>query len=92
MSFEDTAIYILLGMVIGAGVVGASVQRTISVARGDMMGAINSSVVNSIAYFYSVYFIAKDNITAYVGTVIGSTIVVIWLTIRNRKNKNEDKD
>lgn len=87
----------LLGMVVGGMVVGSSVHRTLSVHNGKVAGALNGSVQNSIAYFFSVNWIAKDNYVAYLGTAVGSTLVVLWMTMRNRKYSNkgeiiEDRD
>ncbi len=90
LNIPHYAFYLTIGLAIGAGVVGSSVHRTISVARGDVFGSVSGSIINSITYFFSIYWIAKDNMAAYIGTVIGSTIMVIVMAKRNRNgNKSE---
>lgn len=83
-------IHFLLGMLVGAGIVGSSVQRTISVARGNLLQASFTANANSIFYFFSVYYVAKGNISAYVGTCVGSWLIVMYMTHRNRR-KNDKK-
>lgn len=85
------AVDFLLGCVIGSGVVGSSVQRTLGVANGDIATTTYSSVINSAAYYISVYFIAKDNLVGYAGTVVGSTLTVLWMANKN-KEANGKKD
>jgi hypothetical protein len=76
----------LVGSVVGAAVVGSSVQRTLSVEHGNVRQAVTSSLINSSAYFYSVWAISKDNYVAYLGTALGSTLLMVYMA---RKNKNE---
>lgn len=78
----------LIGCAIGGTLVGSSVQRTLSVGKGEVgMTALNAGL-NSLSYFFSVSFIAKDNLVAYLGTCLGSTLVVLYMAIRNKKRKN----
>jgi hypothetical protein len=75
----------LLGTILGAGVVGSSVHRTISVEHGDIKGCLISSILNSVSYFFSVWAIANDNYAGYLGTAVGSTICVLIMARRNKK-------
>ena len=82
---------LIYGIIIGVAVVGSSVQKTLNVYEGNVWGALISNVINSASYFASVYFVAKDNITAFVGTCIGSAFIISYLAYRNRR-KHEDID
>lgn len=72
-------IQFIFGLAIGAGVVGSSVMRTLAVEHKNQRLALISSIVNGVSYFLSVKFIAEDNIIAFLGTVIGSTITVCYM-------------
>lgn len=86
---SDIIIQWLLGTVIGAGVVGSSVQRTLSVSRGDVAPTVLHSLLNSAFYYFSVTFIARDNLHAYLGTCVGSTIVVVYMVLRVKLRKQQ---
>lgn len=77
-----------LGCIIGAGVVGSSVHRTISVEHGHLRATAISSVINSASYFFSIYAIANDNWIAYTGTAVGSTICVLIMAHKNKQELN----
>ena len=77
----------LLGIFIGSTLVGSSVQRTLSVGKGEVGVTLISAVMNSASYFFSVYFIADKNITAYLGTCVGSTAIVLYMSILNRRRR-----
>ena len=47
-----------LGTFIGATLVGSSVQRTLSVGKGEMGITLFSALMNSAAYFFSIYFVS----------------------------------
>jgi len=84
-------VFFVIGIIVGATVVGSSVYRTLAVHGGNVNGATYGSVANSLAYYFSVYFIAKDNGVAYIGTAVGSTAIVIWMAYKNRKVKRKVK-
>jgi len=78
----------LIGCAVGSVVVGASVWRTLAVHEADMAGAWWSGIMNSVAYYYSVHFVAHDNLVAYTGTAVGSTLTIVIMAYRKkRKNK-----
>lgn len=83
---SPTARDFLIGCVVGAVLVGSSTQRTIAVHEGKLLSTFISSNLNSVSYYFSIYFIAKDNITAYLGTVLGSTLIVMYMS-KKYKNK-----
>ena len=74
-----------LGTFIGATLVGSSVQRTLSVGEGQVGLTLFNALMNSAAYFFSVYFVVNKNITAYMGTVLGSTVIVCYMAMKNRR-------
>lgn len=74
----------LLGCIVGAAVVGSSVWRTLACDKAELNGAIWSSVINSAAYYCSVHWISQSNNVAYAGTALGSTAIIIYMTIRNK--------
>lgn len=78
----------LIGVITGAGVVSSSVNRTIAVAEGDAKAAFISSVVNSITYGASIYFIAKGDWVGYAGSMAGSTFICVYMS---KKNKNRNR-
>lgn len=83
----DPTIDFVLGIIVGAGIVGSSVHRTLSVAEGSYWQTTISCNSNSFFYYFSTYFIAKDNITAYLGTCLGAWLVVMFMVYRKRKTK-----
>lgn len=52
--------------------------------KGDLKGTFFAANLNSLSYYFSIYFIAKDNIVAYLGTCLGSWMVVMYMSYRNR--------
>lgn len=88
MEFAYTGIEdLLLGVLIGSTVVGASVYRTLSVHEGSPLKTFVSSIANGVAYLASMVFIVDGNMTAYVGTMIGSTALVCWMAYLNSLEK-----
>jgi presenilin-like A22 family membrane protease len=75
---------VLSGVFIGATLVGSSVSRTLHVGKGNTARAMWATLCNSGAYFLSTYWVATNNIEAFVGTVVGSLIVVTWMSERER--------
>lgn len=71
------------GVVIGGTLVGCSVERTISASRGLVRRTMALSVVNSVTYYFSISFIAHENICAYSGTCLGSLIAVWYISNKN---------
>jgi hypothetical protein len=69
----------LIGIVVGSLVVGSSVMRTLGVDRKDQRLTFFASILNGASYYASVRFNAGDNVLAFLGTVIGSTITVCWM-------------
>ena len=85
MSYNFTNIEdLMLGVLIGGAVVGASVYRTLAVHDGAVVKTFGSSIINGVAYFASMLFIVRGNITGYIGTMIGSTFVVCLMAYNNR--------
>lgn len=80
---------ILVGVVVGSAVVGSSVKRTLGVHNGDIKTVLHNSLINSGAYYISIMWIAKDNVPAYIGTVIGSTLLVCYMAKKNKESENE---
>lgn len=76
---------LLIGIFVGASVVGSSVQRTISVSKGEVLKSCIHNLANNVFYFMSVYFIANENIAAYVGTAIGSMFIIAYLAVKHRR-------
>ncbi len=74
-------------MAIGAGVVGSSVSRTLHVEHGNVKWAIIHSLINSASYFYSIYAITRGDIVGYVGTCVGSTILMAYMAHKNANKK-----
>lgn len=79
----------LIGVVIGAGVVGSSVHRTLSVGQGRLTATTVGAHLNSLFYFFSVSFIAKDNLSAYFGTVLGSWVISLYMAWDNKKQRSK---
>lgn len=77
--------HLALATIIGAGVVGSSVSRTISVDRGNIKGAVIHSLINSVTYFYSVWAISKEDYAAYTMTAVGSTVLMAYMAYKNRR-------
>lgn len=89
MNFE--LLHFGIGFIVGAAVVGSSVMRTLYVDRGNVQGAFISSVINSISYFYSVYAIAKENHVGFLGTAVGSTLLMIYMAWKKKQQKEHAK-
>ena len=80
----------LLGFVVGGTLVGCSIERTISAARGEVIKTALLTSVNSTLYYFSISFIAKENLPAYIGTCIGSFVAVTLIAYKNKKLLNKD--
>jgi hypothetical protein len=85
---SNDIINFILGLFVGATIVGSSTQRTISTYDGKAEMAMFSSFMNGIAYFISIKFVAKDNYIGYLGTMVGSILIVGYMAIKHR-NKNQ---
>ena len=81
---------LLLSLVVGAGVVASSVHRTLSVGRGDVKQTFLGAVANSIAYYLSVQFIVQDDISGYIGTCVGSILILMFMAYRNKKRDEKN--
>lgn len=77
----------LIGIFVGASLVGSSVQRTLSVGKGNVLRACVHNGANSLFYFFSVYFIAEKNFQAFAGTTVGSMIIIFYLAEKNRRKR-----
>lgn len=77
----------LVGCIVGGGVVWSSVIRTLAVHKLDYKDAMIGSVANSVAYYWSIHFIAKDDFIAYMGTAVGSTIIILYMILKNKRTK-----
>ncbi len=75
----------LIGIIVGAIVVGGSVERTLGVHEGNVLKASFYNILASLSYFLSTYWVAKDNYVAFSGTVVGSSFVIIYLSRRNKR-------
>lgn len=88
----------VIGCLLGAAVVGSSVQRTISVEHGNIKWAVLNSIINSASYGYSVYAISHNDWVAFLGTAVGSTTLMAIMAYRNRPKiiyihqTNDDND
>ena len=79
-------------MIVGSAVVGSSVKRTLGVHNGHIDVTLQNSIINSIAYYVSIHWIAKSNITAYLGTVLGSTLLVCYMAAKNKEAQDESEN
>lgn len=84
-----TIIDFALGIFVGATLVGSSTQRTISTYDGKLGMATFSNFMNGAAYFISVRFVAKDNYIGYLGTMVGSIIIIAYMAIKHKRQKRE---
>ena len=75
----------LWGLVVGGMLVASSVNGTIAVHVKDIKGIVLANVSNGIFYYISVHFVIKDNMWAYVGSVIGGLIACLYLATRGDK-------
>lgn len=80
----------LLGFVVGGTLVGCSIERTIAAARGEVVKTALLTSVNSTLYYFSISFIAKENLPAYIGTCVGSFVAVTIIAYKNKKLINKD--
>lgn len=83
---------LIIGFIVGVGVVGCSVARTLHVNEGEYFKAVVQSGLNSLFYFLSVYFIAKGNIEAFIGTAIGSCFVVFIMAYYKSRKLEKEKE
>ena len=75
----------LIPLVVGAGVVSSSVQRTLHVHRGNVLKTTVWASLNCVFYYLSVKYIISENVLAYSGTCVGSILSVMWLAWKNNK-------
>lgn len=84
---SETILNFILGFIVGAAVVGASVWRVQAVQAGSMTGAWQSGLLNSVAYYFSIHWIAHDNLGAYMGTAVGSSLIVIYMAYKKKQRE-----
>lgn len=75
----------ITGCVIGAIMIGASVERTLCVGRGLVLGSLMCNALASISYYYSVFYVVEKNLEGFIGTCVGSSIVLAWMAVRKKK-------
>lgn len=81
----NTILEFLTGFAIGAGVVGSSVARTTAVQDGKFKDVCTTSLVNSVSYGASIYFIAAGHWVAYTGTALGGLLVCLYMASYSRR-------
>lgn len=76
----------LIGFITGVGVVGTTINRQLAVHSGNVGATLRSSISNSIFYYASVHFVAKQDIVAYAGVALGSILISVAQAQIRRKN------
>jgi hypothetical protein len=81
--------HLLFAVLVGLVLVGTSITRTLEVDKGEISGAILSSLLNSVAYYLCVVYVAKDHFWDYIATSVGAMAVVVYLAVKNKKRLKE---
>ena len=83
---------LLLGMIIGAIQVGSVTWRMVQIINGKVINVFLASIFVSISYYIGIYFIIKDDITAYIGFSIGAAIATMSVAQHNRTSCLNQKE
>lgn len=88
-----TMMDLLVGILIGATMIGSSVQRTLQVGAGRPLLALMCNAFSSVGYYYSVFYVVDRNFEGFIGTCIGSSIsLTIMAYLNKRKRENYEKN
>jgi uncharacterized membrane protein len=76
---------ILLPFAMGVLLIGAMMERTITVFKGDIGRTAALSVLISFVYWFNIQFVASGNIVAYVSFSVGTLLVTCWQAWREKR-------
>jgi hypothetical protein len=82
---------LLLGIFIGSIQVGSVTWRMVQIINGKILNVLLASIFVSASYYVGIYFIIKDNLTAYIGFSIGAALATMTVA-RNNKKSLSDKE
>lgn len=86
MTLGSAALAFLIGFVS----VGTAIQRQILVSEGRVLGTLVSSSVVSITFFFSAYFVAKDQILNYCFYALGSIVITVVMAWQRQKQPSPE--
>lgn len=76
-----------IGIVLGLVLIGASVERTLCVHKGESFKALIFNLLSALGHFASIMYVVKDDYPGIIGTCVGSSIVVLILSYRNNRTR-----
>lgn len=74
----------LLGAFLGIVLTGTSISRTLEVGKGEILNSAVSTIINSVSYFLSVMFIAREKYPEMLGSALGALLVSTVMAYKNR--------
>ena len=75
---------LLVGILTGMTLVGASTQRTLDVMDGKTLRVFLYCIVISFAHYYMVHFATKGDLSGYIGFSLGATIITCYQSYRRK--------
>lgn len=76
---------IVLPFFFGILLVGAMMERTLTVLRGNVTATAALSVLISITYWFNIEYVASGNIPAYVSFAAGTMCVTCYQSWREKQ-------
>lgn len=84
-------IELLIPLVIGFIMVGATTVRTIQVIDGKPLNTFMTNLVFSVCYFYGTSYIVNRDAIGYTMFSIGAGLSTSYLAYRNKRKKDEKR-
>lgn len=78
----------LLGLFIGVVSIGAHTWRFVQVTHGKVFHTLIPSIAISIAYWFSVDFVVKQDLSSYIGFSVGAALVTMFIAYTERDKKH----
>jgi len=79
----------VLPFLFGVFLIGAMMERTLTVLRGQLLGTAGLSVLISSVYWFNIQYVVNSDIPAYISFSVGTLLVTCWQSYREKKRKEE---
>jgi len=80
---------LLAAFFVGLLLVGSSTLRVVEVAKGEILNTFLISIIISFAYWFSIQYIAQNDIGSYVAFSLGACIATVSLAHRESNSPNK---
>jgi len=76
---------IIIPFLMGIVLVGAMMERTLTVIQGNISRTAVLSILISSVYWFNIQYVASGNVAAYISFSIGTLIVTCWQSWREKQ-------